>query len=351
MTAYVIRRLLQAVPLLAIIAIMTFLLIRVQGNPLEEMRNDPTVSEAEFYRLSAIRGYNDPLPMQFLYWLIGNDWQMIDLDGDGEGDVPGEQRGILRGDFGDSERFNQPAINVVASKLPNTLRLGLTAYIVTIVFALIVGIFAALRQYSLADNLLTGCSFILFSMPIFVIALIVVYIFAVQLRLADIRIFGTQIYFPVQGMESIRGPGKGTLADQLWHLVLPVTCLAAISIAGYSRFIRASMLDVLNADYVRTARAKGLSDRRITFIHTLKNASLPLITLVGLDLPFVLGGALVTEQIFGYDGIGLLFIRSLEILDTNVLILITMMIAVAVVVFQLITDLLYAVLDPRVRYS
>jgi peptide/nickel transport system permease protein len=350
MTAYVIRRLLQAVPLLIIIAVMTFLLIRVQGNPLEELRNDPRISEEEFFRISAIRGYNDPLVNQFVYWLIGNDWRLIDLDGDGEGDVPGEQRGVLRGDFGDSERFNQPAVNIVLSKLPNTLRLGLTAYIVTILFALGLGIFAALRQYSIADNILTGCSFILFSMPIFVIALLVVYIFAVQLRLSDVRIFGTQIYFPVQGMESLRGPGKGTLPDQIWHMVLPVTCLAAISIAGYSRYIRATMLDVLNADYIRTARSKGLSENRITYLHALKNASLPLITLVGLDLPFILGGALVTEQIFAWDGIGLLFIRSLEILDTNVLILITMMIAIAVVVFQLITDLLYAVLDPRVRY-
>lgn len=351
MTAYVIRRMIQAVPLLVIIAVMTFLLIRIQGNPLQELQNDPRISPDEFYRISAIRGYNDPLINQFVYWLIGNDWRLIDLDGDGEGDVAGEQRGILRGDFGDSERFNQPAVNVVASKIPNTLRLGITAYGVTIVFALVLGIFAATRQYTIADNILTGCSFILFSMPIFVIALIVVYFFAVQLRLADVRIFGTQIYFPVQGMESLRGPGKGTLADQLWHMVLPVTCLAAISIAGYSRYIRASMLDVLNADYVRTARAKGISERRITFIHALKNAALPLITLVGLDLPFILGGALVTEQIFGYDGIGLLFIRSLETLDTNVLILITMMIAVAVVIFQLLTDLLYAVVDPRVRFS
>ncbi|HEX2621508.1 MAG TPA: ABC transporter permease [Phototrophicaceae bacterium] len=346
MGAYVIRRLLQAIPLLAIIGVLSFLLIRVQGNPMEELRNDPRVSAKEFNRISALRGYNDPLANQFVYWLIGDDWLQRDIDGDGEGDVYGETRGVLRGDFGDSERMHQPATQVVASKLPNTLQLGLTAYVVTIVFALAIGIFTAIRQYSLLDNVVTGCSFILFSMPIFVIALLVVYLFAVQLQLLH-----SPIYFPVQGMVSIRGPGAGSLADRLWHMVLPVFCLAAISIAGYSRYIRASMLDVLNADYVRTARSKGLAERRVTFLHALKNASLPLVTLIGLDLPFVLGGALVTEQIFGWDGIGLLFIKSLGELDTNVLILITMMIAVAVVFFQLVTDLVYALLDPRVRFA
>ncbi len=346
MGGYIIRRLLQAIPLLILIAVMTFLLIRVQGNPMEELRQDPRVSQAEFNRISTLRGYNDPLPLQFLYWLIGNDWVKRDLDGDGEGDVFGEDRGVLRGDFGESETYKRPAAEIVGSKLPNTLQLGLTAYTVTVVFALIIGIYTALNQYSLMDNVITGCSFILFSMPIFVIALLVVYIFAVQLRL-----MGSPIYFPVQGMESLRGPGAGSLLDRLWHMVLPVACLTSISMAGYSRYIRASMLDVMNSDYIRTARAKGVSERRVTFLHGLKNASLPLVTLIGLDLPFVLGGALVTETIFSWDGIGLLFIRSLGSLDTDVLIMITMMIAVAVVVFQLLTDLLYAALDPRVRYS
>jgi peptide/nickel transport system permease protein len=346
MGAYIIRRLLQAIPLMILIGVMTFFLIRLQGNPMEELRMDPTVSEDEFYRISTLKGYNDPLPMQFVYWLIGNDWVKRDLDRDGEGDVFGEDRGVLRGDFGDSETYKRPAAEIVASKLPNTLQLGLTAYVVTIVLALFIGIYTALRQYSFMDNLITGCSFILFSMPIFVIALVVVYIFAVQLRL-----WGSPIYFPVQGMESLRGPGAGSLLDRLWYMVLPVVCLTSISVASYSRYIRASMLEVMNSDYIRTARAKGVAERRVTFLHALKNASLPLVTLIGLNLPFVLGGALVTEQIFAWDGIGLLFIRSLGALDTNVLIMITMMIAIAVVFFQLVTDLVYAVLDPRVRYS
>ncbi|MCU0495988.1 MAG: ABC transporter permease [Anaerolineae bacterium] len=355
MGAYVLRRILQAIPLLVMIGVMTFLLIRALGNPLEELRNDPRVSEEEFFRISSIRGYNDPLPLQFVNWVIGDDWMLRDIDGDGVGDVYGENRGIIRGDFGESDRLNKPAAEVIGSKLPNTLLLGVSAYVVTIVFALMLGIFTALRQYSVLDNIVTAVSFVLFSMPIFLIALLAVYIFAVQFRLAEITIFGNEIqlpYFPVQGMQSLPGrPNAGTLTDRLWHMVLPVTCLAAISIAGYSRYIRASMLDVLNSDYIRTARSKGLPERRITFIHALKNASLPLVTLVGLDLPFVLGGAVVTEQIFGWDGIGLLFITSLGTLDTDVLVLLVLMIALAVVIFQLLTDLFYAVLDPRVRYA
>lgn len=148
MGAYVIRRVLQALPLLIMIGVMTFLLIRALGNPLEELRNDPTVSEAEFFRISAIRGYHDPLALQFVNWVIGDDWMLRDIDNDGVGDVYGESRGIIRGDFGESDRLNKPAVEVIASKLPNTLLLGLSAYIVTIVFALMLGIFTALRQYS-----------------------------------------------------------------------------------------------------------------------------------------------------------------------------------------------------------
>jgi peptide/nickel transport system permease protein len=351
MGKYILRRILQAIPLLIIIAVLVFVLLKTVGDPLEYLTEDPRVSEAERFRLRAVLGLNDPLPVQFVTWLVGDDWYLRDIDNDGEGDRYGERMGVLRGDFGESYRIrNRSASELVAQKLPNTLLLGVTVYVVTIVVSLAVGMFAALRPYTVADNIITAITFVLFSMPIYLIALIAIYIFAVQFRLAHDAGAAWLPYLPVQGMRPIRG-ATGSLAELAWHMILPVFSLAAISIAGYSRFIRASMLEVINSDYIRTAQAKGLGNSRITFVHALKNASLPLVTLIGLDVPFILGGAVVTEQIFSWDGMGLLFIQSLGALDAPVLILFTMITAVAVVVMQLVTDVAYAWLDPRVRLS
>ncbi len=351
MGKYIIRRILQAIPLLFIIAVLTFVLLKTVGDPLQYLTEDPRVTEAERFRLRALLGLTDPLPLQFVTWLIGDDWYFRDINNDGQGDVYGERRGVLRGDFGESYRVrNKLAIELIAQKLPNTLILGITVYVVTIVVSLSVGIFAAMRPYTLADNIITAITFITFSMPIYLVALLAIYIFAVQFRLAHDNGAAWLPYLPVQGMRPIRG-ATGSLTELAWHMVLPVFSLAAISIAGYSRFIRASMLEVINSDYIRTAQAKGLGQNRITFLHALKNASLPLVTLIGLDVPFILGGAVVTEQIFAWDGMGLLFIQSLDALDAPVLILFTMMTAIAVVVMQLVTDVAYAWLDPRVRLS
>jgi peptide/nickel transport system permease protein len=352
MGAYILRRILQAIPLIIIVTAITFIMIKLAGDPLAYLAQDPRIREEDRFRRRELLGLNDTIPQQFVTWLIGDTWRMRDLDNDGEGDVFGEQRGILRGDFGESIHYRVPATELIAERLPNTLILGGTAFVVTLLTSLVIGIYAALNQYSLVDNLVTGISFVLFSMPIFLIALLMVYFFAVKLRQANIEVFGLPIYLPVQGMESRRGaPGAGTFRDLVWHMILPVFCLSAISIAGYSRYIRASMLDTLNSDYIRTARAKGLSNRRVTFLHALKNAALPIITLIGLDIPFILSGAVVTERIFSWRGTGLLFIESIERLDAPVITIFTLMIVVAVVFFQLITDIAYAALDPRVRYS
>jgi peptide/nickel transport system permease protein len=350
MFKYVIGRLIQAIPLLIFISVLTFLLLKTVGDPLQYLTEDPRVSEAERFRLRAVLGLNDPLPIQFLTWLIGDDWYQRDITGDGEPDVYGERLGLLRGDFGESIRTKRPALQTLTEKLPNTLILGISSYVLIVVVSLAVGIFAALRPYTLADNIITTISFILFSMPIYLIALLMIYVFAVQFRLAHDAGATWLPYLPVQGMRPTRF-ADGSVGELIRHMILPVFCLSAISIAGYSRFIRASMMEVINTDYIRTAQSKGLSNRRVTFVHALKNASLPLITLIGLDVPFILSGAVVTEQIFSWDGMGLLFIKSLDALDAPVLILFVMMTAVAVVVMQLITDIAYAWLDPRVRFA
>lgn len=344
MFKYVLQRLFSAVPLIIIITIFVFFGLRLAGaDPLAYLAADPTITERDRELLRAKLGLNDPVTLQFAHWLIGDDWYQRDLNLDGEPDTFGERKGILRGDFGQSISYRRPVADVVAQFLPNTLLLGLTSYIVTIVISLAVGIFAALRQYSFADNVITAGSFVLFSMPIFFIALLSVQIFAVEAKKAGLPAL------PVQGMYDTRG--DRSFDELIVHLILPVFSLAAVSIAGYSRYIRATMLEVINSDYIRTARAKGLAERRVVYLHALKNASLPVVTLIGLDLPFLLAGAVVTETIFAWPGMGRLFIASLDPLDPSVVMIFILMIATGVVFAQLITDILYAWLDPRIRYS
>jgi peptide/nickel transport system permease protein len=343
MGRYLIRRLLQSIPLLMLITVLVFVLLKTAGDPLAYLANDPKVSAEDKARLRRSLGLEDPLPLQFVHWLIGDDWYKRDLDLNGEPETFGKRLGILRGDFGNSIRYNRPVTEVIGGFLPNTLLLGGTAFLVTIILGLLIGIYAALRQYTWIDNVITTISFITFSFPIFLIALLSVLVFAVLFKQWGLP------YLPVQGMYEVRG--DKTLVEVARHMILPVMSIAAISVAGYSRFIRASMLEVINSDYVRTAKAKGLSQRRIVYLHAFKNASLPLITLIGLNIPFILSGAVVTETIFAWPGMGRLFIDSLNFLDSPVLIISVMMTAIAVVICQLLTDVAYAWVDPRIRYS
>lgn len=341
MGRYVLRRLIQAIPLLLITSLVIFTLLQSAGDPLATMggRVPPRPEDRE--RLRRQLGLDQPILTQYLFWLIGNDWVLIDRDGDGEGETPGTRRGVLRGDFGTSIITREPAAKIILQRLPNTLLLMLTAEVVIIGVALLIGVVSAIRQYSLLDNVLTGLSFIAFSMPIFLLAFGLMYIFAVKFREWGLP------YLPTTSMPS----QANNLPELAWYMTLPVVSLALIGIAGYSRFIRSNMLEVINSDYIRTARAKGIHERRILYIHAFKNAALPLVTLVGLDLPILLGGAIVTEKIFAWPGMGRLFIDHLNRLDYSVLMGIMMLITVAVVVFQLLTDIAYTWLDPRIRYN
>jgi peptide/nickel transport system permease protein len=217
----------------------------------------------------------------------------------------------------------------------------LTAEVVIIILSLAIGLYSALRPYSWFDNLVTSLSFVGFSMPVFWLALMLMYIFAVNFRRWGLP------YLPTVGMYD---PAAGKTAWELMkHMVLPVTTLTIISTAGYSRFVRSSVLEVLSQDYVRTARAKGLRPFLVVLKHALPNAALPFITIIGLDIPGLLAGAVVTERIFAWPGMGRLFIDHTERSDFPVLMGILMMIAVAVVVFQIITDVVYSFVDPRIR--
>jgi peptide/nickel transport system permease protein len=341
MTRYIFRRLLQAIPLLLILSLVLFILMDNIGDPLATMGGRTVTRAADRERLTRQLGLDQPVLTRYLYWLIGNDWTKVDLDGDGVTETSGTRRGVLRGDFGTSLVARKPAIDVITERIPNTLLLMIAAEFVIVVGALVMGIYSALHQYSLIDHAITTVSFIFYSMPIFFIALVLIYIFSVNFKAWGLP------YLPPNGMfdpEAGKTPGQVLL-----HMILPVLSIAVISFAGYSRYIRSTMLEVQSQDYIRTAKSKGLGRRYVLYNHALKNASLPIVTVVGLDLPLLLAGAVVTERIFAWPGMGRLFLDHVERADVAVVMGILMITAVAVVVFQIVTDVVYAWLDPRIR--
>jgi peptide/nickel transport system permease protein len=319
MTRYLIRRFLQAIPLLLIISIVLFAMMDKMGDPLATMGGRKVTKPEDRIRLAHQLGLDKPLCVQYIYWLIGNDWthpigeipqpnagiftpivQCLDPRTYIDSDVPGTRKGVLRGDWGISLVNRQPVTQVIGDRMKNTLLLMITAEVLIISLALLIGIYSALHQYSYLDNAITASTFILYSMPVFFFALLAMYIFSVLFRKWGLP------YLPTVGMFD---PNIGqTPAQVAWHMVLPVATLSFTFIAGYSRYIRSAMLESLGQDYVRTARAKGLPNPEVIYIHVLKNAALPIVTLVALDLPFLLGGAIVTEQIFGWPGMGRVFI-------------------------------------------
>jgi peptide/nickel transport system permease protein len=344
MTRYIIRRLLQAIPLLFIISLILFILMRNTGDPLATMGGRHLTRPEDRARLSRLLGLDKPLHVQYLYWLIGNDWTKVDMDGDGVAETPGDRRGVLRGEFGTSlVTRGKSVLEIIGERLPNTLILMIPAEAIIILFSLALGIYSALRQYSVTDHVVTAISFVGYSMPIFFIALVSMYLFAVNFKRWGLP------YLPTVGMFD---PQVGKTPGQIvLHMVLPIFSMTLISIAGYSRYVRSQMLEVISEDYIRTAYAKGLPQRMVIAGHALKNAALPLVTIVGLDIPLLLAGAVVTEKIFAWPGMGRLFLDHVSRADTPVVMGILMLISVAVVVSQLITDIVYAWLDPRIRYT
>ncbi|MEN9563151.1 MAG: hypothetical protein RIR73_1395, partial [Chloroflexota bacterium] len=276
MWTYIARRVLQASFTLLIITVLCFLLTRFgSADPLAQYANNPNMSAADKEALRERLGLNAPLPVQYFKWL-----------------------GLaIQGDLGNSFFSKQPVVEMIGQRLPNTLVLAVVTEIVVVSLALVMGIISAIRQYSLVDNIITTFSFIGFSMPIFFSALGLMLIFAVKFKEWGLPYLptGADIW------------DKGAPVAYIQHLILPVSALVIVQVAGYSRFVRTSILEVLGLDYIRTARAKGLKSRTVLYKHALRNAALPLVTIVGLDIPFFLGGAIVTESVFAWPGMGRLF--------------------------------------------
>jgi peptide/nickel transport system permease protein len=343
MTKYVARRLLQAIPLLLIVSFALFILTNAMGDPLASFGGRRRIRSQDRERLTRQLGLDQPTVVQYGIWLVGNDWMDVDIDGDGVADQKGTRRGVLRGDFGNSFMERRPVMEIIGERVRNTLLLMMSSEVLVLSLALFVGIYSALRQYSTLDYIFTAFSFIAYSMPVFWLGLLLMFVFAVNFKRWGLP------YFPTVGMYDLAaGP---TVPQILWHLVLPGLTASIGFVAGYSRFIRSQMLEVINQDYIRTAYAKGVPRRMVIAGHALKNASLPLVTLIGLDLPFLFSGAVVTETIFAWPGMGRLFWDAAQDTDIPVIMGILVITAVLVIAFQILTDIAYTFLDPRIRYE
>jgi peptide/nickel transport system permease protein len=320
MGRYIAGRAVEALPLLLLVSIILFSIIQLTGDPLAAYTVDSTLTGEDLVRLRHYYGLDQPVPIQYARWL-GN---------------------VLTGNWGTSFVSNMSVAELIAQRLPNTVLLVVGAYSIILVVAVVLGTYTAVHQYSPFDHLVTTLAFVGISIPSFWLGLLLLIFFSVQTRNLGLP------YFPAGGMYDLAvGP---TVPQVLWHLVLPSITLATVIAAGYIRYVRASMLEVIRQDYVRTARAKGLAETVVLRRHAFKNAAIPLVTLMGLDLPRFLSGSVVVESIFAWPGMGRLFWEEAQRTDIPVLMAVLMFTSVLVVVFNLLADVGYAYLDPRIRY-
>jgi peptide/nickel transport system permease protein len=346
MGQYIVRRLLQAIPMLLMVSIVLFALVNLApGGPLSAYSRTNRMPEEKKEAIRRSFGLDKPLPVQYIVWLAGNDWMPIDSDGDGISDSYGTRKGVLRGDFGFSYKTREPVIDQILDRLPNTIYLMTVTLIVVGIVAIPIGIISAVNQYSKFDLTATTLSFMGQAIPEFWLGLILILVFYATLN----NPFTGEPLFPPGGMYTIGE--EFSIWDRIWHLVLPVTMGMVSWVAWYSRFLRSSMLDVINQDYIRTARAKGQVERVVLYKHGLKNALIPLVTMFALDFPYIFAGSLYVELIFSWPGMGRLFYDAATARDYPILLAVLTIGAAIVILSNLFADIAYGFLDPRVRYE
>jgi peptide/nickel transport system permease protein len=314
MAQFLFGRALQSLLLLWLVSMIGFAILHLTpGGPLSQFALVPGMTQARLAEIAHDMGLDRSLPVQYWEWASR----------------------LLTGDWGRSYRDQAPVLDVIGSHLFATLELMATAILIAVLLGVWIGVMGAVRRYSVADMLATVGAMVALSIPTFWFGLVVIYVFSVRLQ-----------WLPAGSMYTV---GDGSLLDLLHHLIAPALVLALVEVAVWSRYMRASMIDVINQDYIRTARAKGLPEKRVLIRHALRNALLPMITLAGLELPTLLGGALVTETVFTWPGMGRLFLDSLGYRDYPVVMGILMVSALLVLLGNLLADILCAVADPRIR--
>jgi peptide/nickel transport system permease protein len=343
---YILRRLLQAIPIMFLMSIVLFALVNLApGGPLAGHSRSRHVNPERVEMLKRQLGLDKPLVVQYVIWLVGNDWMKVDADGDGLPDSYGERRGILRGDFGFSFQTRKPVLGEIADRLPNTVYLMSVTLAVVAIIAIPIGIISAVKQYSFFDILATTLAFMGQAVPEFWLGLILILVFYGWLKNP---VTGDPL-LPPGGMKTLGA--AFSVGDWVKHLILPVTMGMVGWVAWYSRFLRSSMLDVIHQDFIRTARAKGLRERVVMLRHALKNAAIPLVTIFALDLPYIFAGSLYVEYIFSWPGMGRLFYQSALKRDYPVLLAILIIATAITLLCNLLADVAYAYLDPRVRFE
>ncbi len=335
MLNFTIRRLMFAVPTLLFISLTIFLLLELApGDPMAQvpLTVPPEVKQA----MREALGLGEPVHIRFWKWLVQFFWveplHLVDTLF-GTTFAEGQQRVI-------SWQTRGPVMEVVAQRIPQTLWVVGVAYVVAILIAIPIGVYSAYRQYSFFDNAGTFITMVGFSVPPFFSGVLVIVIFSVQLG-----------WFPSIYDTTHRVTDWDSFVVQLQQMIMPVMVLALQITSQISRFMRASMLDNLNQDYVRTARAKGLSEKIVVLVHVLRNSMIPVVTIIALGIPAIFGGAIITEQVFKVNGIGQLLITAIEANDLPMVQTLTFIFAILIVLFNLIADILYGILDPRIRYD
>jgi len=345
MTTFIIRRLIQTIALLLILSILLFALVNLApGGPLSAY-GGRRIRPEKIDILKRQFGLDKPLYLQYIYWLAGNDWTQVDSDGNGIPDEPGTRKGILRGDFGFSYRTREPVLKEIGLRLPNTITLMGFTMLTSLLIAIPLGIYSALKQYSFFDLIATTFSFAGQAIPEFWLGLLLIIIFYATLK----NPWTGEPLLPAGGTSSLNS--GFSLSDRISHLVLPVLTGTLGWIAWYSRFLRSSFLEILPLNYLRSARARGLSEYRVIFRHALSNALIPIVTLIALDLPYIFTGAVLIETIFAWPGMGRLYYQAAVERDYPLLLAVLIIGAAFIILCNLIADILYAYLDPRVRYE
>lgn len=322
MTGFVVRRLLVSIPVMILASFLVFTLVAASGDPLADLKMNPNASRATIALRSRQLHLDKAIPQRYLIWAGG----------------------AVRGDFG-MALDKEPVTAKLSRGFGVTFRLVLLASLLAVMVAVALGVYSAVKQYSVGDYAGTFFAFVFFSMPVFWLAGILK-----DLGIRFNQAVGTTVFYTIgERTPNLAGGFFDTLGNRLGHIMLPTLTLALLYMAAWSRFQRAAMLDVLNADYVRTARAKGLTEFRVIVKHGLRNALIPLTTVVALDFAGLIGGAVITERVFGWNGMGSVLIDAINRLDVNVVTAWLVVTTVVVVVFNLVADILYAVLDPRIR--
>ncbi|MBF4694213.1 ABC transporter permease [Fusibacter ferrireducens] len=320
MYKYIIRRLLLMIPVLVGVSIIIFSLIHLApGDPYSAMI-DPNTPTEEIENMLQNIGYYDPLPVKYTKWASR----------------------ALTGDLGYSIRYQEPVVDIITRRIGNTLLLSVLSLTLSVVIAVPLGVISATKQYSKFDYIATIFAFIGMSLPAFFFALLMIKFLAFDLKL-----------FPISGMQTIGSGYTGIrlLWDVVHHMMLPVIVLSFLQMASFMRYSRSSVLEVIKQDYIRTARAKGLSEKLVVYRHALRNALIPVITLLSSSLGFILSGAILTETVFSWPGMGTLIYQSILNRDYPLVIASTMLLSICVLLANLLADILYAVADPRIKYN